>query len=130
MDCPELCILTMQWSIVGRLLLWSTLWGAQFSGYPAGDQIYSTEVQRWCPDRDCFAGTQDQLPTGQADVFEVCTASSCTWHHQHMASSAHAAACSIQGMRQVLQLFLFKEVASAAMSRSYSYGLQSRWCER
>ncbi|KAL3152518.1 hypothetical protein ABBQ32_001551 [Trebouxia sp. C0010 RCD-2024] len=40
---------------------------------PISDQIYSTEVQRWCPDRDCFAGTQDQLPTGQADVFEVLT---------------------------------------------------------
>ena len=37
----------------------------------AGDQVYSTEVQRWCPDRQCFAASQDQLPTGQADVFEV-----------------------------------------------------------
>ena len=38
----------------------------------AGDQVYSTEVRRWCPDRQCFAASQDQLPTGQADVFEVC----------------------------------------------------------
>jgi len=37
----------------------------------AGDQVYSTEVRRWCPDRQCFAASQDQLPTGQADVFEV-----------------------------------------------------------
>ena len=36
-----------------------------------GDQVYSTEVRRWCPDRQCFAASQDQLPTGQADVFEV-----------------------------------------------------------
>ncbi len=37
----------------------------------AGDQVYSTEVQRWCPDRQCFAASQDQLPTGLADMFEV-----------------------------------------------------------
>lgn len=39
---------------------------------PAGNQVYSTEVQRWCPDRECFAATQDQRPTGQADVLKVC----------------------------------------------------------
>ncbi|KAL0022923.1 hypothetical protein WJX77_008050 [Trebouxia sp. C0004] len=38
---------------------------------PIGDQVYSTEVRRWCPDRQCFAASQDQLPTGQADMFEV-----------------------------------------------------------
>ena len=37
----------------------------------AGDQVYTSEVQRWCPDRQCFAAINDQLPTGQADVFEV-----------------------------------------------------------
>ncbi len=37
----------------------------------AGDQVYSTEVQRWCPDRQCFAASQDQLPTGLTDMFEV-----------------------------------------------------------
>lgn len=45
---------------------------SQAASRPAGNQVYSTEVQRWCPDRECFAATKDQLPTGQADVFEVC----------------------------------------------------------
>lgn len=71
---------------------------------PAGDQIYSTEVQRWCPDRDCFAATQDQLPTGQADVFEVCTSlqvysSISTWlldmqlHAEHKCTSSSECRC-------------------------------------
>lgn len=33
--------------------------------------MYSTEVQRWCPDRQAFASRQDTLPTGQAHTLEA-----------------------------------------------------------
>ena len=36
-----------------------------------GNEVYSDEVQRWCPDKQFFAHSQHQLPSGQANVIEV-----------------------------------------------------------
>lgn len=46
--------------------------------YAAGDSVYSTEVQRWCPNRQAFASKQDTLPSGHANTLEV------THHWPHM----------------------------------------------
>lgn len=84
---------------------------------PAGNQVYSTEVQRWCPDRDCFAATQDQLPTGQADLFEVCSFPLAHCCIRAWLVDLHA---QIEASRRCCRCFGSKALASAAISGYHS----------
>ena len=52
-----------------------------------GNEVYSNEVQRWCPDKQFFAHSEHQLPSGQADVIEVRSVTlSCIHGHNDVSS--------------------------------------------
>lgn len=52
--------------------------------------MYSTEVQRWCPDREAFAHKQDTLPSGHANTLEVRTAASWSLYEESSEESVRS----------------------------------------